>query len=189
MCIVIKDATVCQADVIASLIMSAMDYDCCRYFAGQNHSLDDFRDMMIYLVKREDSQYSYRNTLVALDGNIIVGACVSYDGALLHQKREVFVNAAREAFGIDYSNMDDETEAGELYVDSLAVDEEYRHQGIATKLLNATRRKASMLHIPHLGLLVDKENPKAEQLYMHVGFKYKNDSAWGGHPMKHLVCE
>ena len=37
------------------------------------------------------------------------------------------------------------------------------------------------------GLLVDKGNPKAEKLYIRVGFEYSNDATWGGHPMKHLV--
>ncbi len=37
------------------------------------------------------------------------------------------------------------------------------------------------------GLLIDKGNPNAERLYLHVGFEYANDSSWGGHPMRHLV--
>ena len=39
------------------------------------------------LVEREDSQYSYRKTLVAMDADRVVGISVSYDGGLLHELR------------------------------------------------------------------------------------------------------
>ena len=83
--------------------------------------------------------------------------------------------------------LDDETQAGELYLDSLAVLPAYRRQGIAQRLLIATRERAHLLHLPRVGLLVDKGNPDGEALYTKVGFVYLNDNLWGGHAMKHLV--
>ena len=83
--------------------------------------------------------------------------------------------------------MDDETQAGELYLDSLAVLPEYRRQKIASRLLRATKDRANNMGLPCVGLLVDKDNPTGEALYASVGFRYMNDNRWGGHPMKHLV--
>ena len=207
----IQEATKSQAAEIASLIMTAMTDDCCLYFCGEGYGLEDlasgracsrsaeqaslrrsrllaaFRKMMTMLVEREDSQYSYRNTLVAMDGDKVVGISVSYDGGRLHELRRAFIEAAKEHIGKDHSGMDDETQAGELYLDSLAVLPEYRRQGIAKKLLLATKERANGLGLPCVGLLVDKDNPVGEALYTSVGFQYKNDSQWGGHPMKHLV--
>ena len=60
----IREATKNQAAEIASLIMMAMTDDCCLYFCGDSYGLEDFRQMMTMLVEREDSQYSYKNTLV-----------------------------------------------------------------------------------------------------------------------------
>ena len=40
--IIIANAQPHQASDIASLIMLAMNHDCCRYFAGPNHTLNDF---------------------------------------------------------------------------------------------------------------------------------------------------
>ena len=104
----IREATKNQAAEIASLIMTAMTDDCCLYFCGEGDGLEDlasgracshsaeqaslrrsrllaaFRMMMTMLVEREDSQYSYRNTLVAMDADRVVGISVSYDGGLLH---------------------------------------------------------------------------------------------------------
>ena len=183
----IKDARKEQAADIARLIMMAMTDDCCLHFCGVGHGLDDFLRMMILLVERDDSQYSYRNTLVAMHEEQVVGIAVSYDGARLHTLRRAFIQAARTYIGKDHSDIDDETQAGELYLDSLAVVPNYRRQGIAQRLLMATKEKADRMRLPCVGLLVDKGNPSAERLYASVGFRYANDSSWGGHPMKHLV--
>ena len=172
----IQEATKNQAAGIASLIMTAMTDDCCLYFCGEDYGLEDFRRMMTMLVEREDSQYSYKNTLVAMDGNKVVGISVSYDGGRLHELRRAFIKAAMEYIGKDHSGMDDETQAGELYLDSLAVLPEYRCQGIARKLLLATKKRANRLGLPCVGLLVDKGNPVGEALYTSVGFQYLNDN-------------
>ena len=176
-----------QALSIARLIMQAMNYDCCRYFAGPDHTLDDFERVMTELVLSDNSQYSYKNTLVALDADGgLCGACVSYDGGRLHELRRAFIEAAKANFGRDFSGIGDETQAGELYLDSIAVNESCRGKGVATALLQATIDKGRALGLPAVGLLVDKGNPKAEQLYLRVGFNYVGDNSWGGHEMKHL---
>ena len=185
--VTIKKATRAQAQDIARLIMVAMTDDCCLHFCGEGYGLEDFLRLMTRLVEREDSQYSYRNTYVACDDEKVVGIAVSYDGAKLHELRRPFLELGKECIGKDNSGMDDETQAGELYLDSLAVLPEYRRQGIAKCLIKATKGRADELGIPYVGLLVDKGNPVGESLYTSVGFRYSNDSQWGGHEMKHLI--
>lgn len=183
----IREATKNQAGEIASLIMMAMTDDCCLYFCGNGYGLEDFRKMMTMLVEREDSQYSYKNTLVAFDRGNVVDISVSYDGGKLHQLRRAFIESAKEYIGKDHTGMYDETQAGELYLDSLAVLLEYRRRGIAKQLIEATKAKADSMGLPCVGLLVDRGNPSGETLYSSVGFRYVNDNMWGGHPMKHLT--
>lgn len=183
----IDQATPDMASHIASLIMEAMNPQCCQNFAGPQHTLVDFHRMMTRLVEMEDSQYSYRNTLVATNNEgILVGILVGYDGAKLKTLRARFIQEAIVSFGIDYSGMDAETEAGEFYIDSLAVSSNYRGKGVARQLLQAAIERARELGISKVGLLCDKGNPNAERLYAHVGFVYVNDTTWGGHAMKHL---
>ncbi len=184
--ITIQSAIREQAESIAQLIMTAMTDECCLFFVGENQTLDDFKQAMICLVNDEQSQYSYTNTLVALHNNDVVGICVSYDGKDLRFLRSKFIEMAKVRFNRDFADMNDETQEGELYVDSLAVKKSFREKGIAQKLLKATIEKARNLHINHVGLLVDCNNPLAEKLYSKVGFQYVNDSSWGGHSMKHL---
>ena len=182
----IREATKNQAAEIADLIMIAMTDECCQYFCGEGYGLDDFRKMMISLVEADVSQYSYKNTLVAMDGKKVVGVAVSYDGGRLRKLRRAFIAAAKEYLGKNHTGMDDETQSGELYLDSLAVLPEYRRQGIAKKLVMTTKKRADRMHL-RLGLLVDQDNPEGEAFYTSVGFQYKGDSQWGGHPMKHLI--
>jgi len=178
-----------EARAIARLIMEAMSPECCQYIAGPAHTLACFEDAMTRLVAREDSQYSYQNTLVAIAGEEVIGIATSYDGKDLHTLRKAFIEEALRSFSIDYSGMTDETQAGELYLDSLAVDARFRHQGIATALLRATMEKARRLRLPAVGLLVDRGNPTAERLYRSLGFHSAGPATWASHPMLHLVCE
>ncbi len=167
--------------------MMAMTDECCLHFCGQGYGLNEFFGMMVSLVEREDTQYSYKNTLVAMADEKLVGIAVSYDGGRLHELRRAFIQEAKVQIGQDHSGMDDETQAGELYLDSLAVLPEYRRLGIAQRLIKATKDKADKMGLSCVGLLVDKGNPPGEALYASVGFSYANDTCWGGHPMKHMV--
>ena len=181
---------------IARLIISAMTDDCCQFLVGPGHTLEDFHNTMLRLVLMDDSQYSWRNAFVAVDeeateGNVeyapVAGAIVGYNGADLHRLRRRFQEEALRQLQMDYSQMDDETEAGEFYLDSLAIYPEYRRRGIARQLLQRASEHAASLNLP-AALLVDKGNPNAERLYRSVGFEYCNDAMWGGHEMRHLRC-
>ncbi len=189
--IIIKCAAVAHSADIARLIMLAMSDDCCRYLAGEGHTLDDFLRMMERLVRMDDSQYSWRNALVALDGDgSVAGACVAYDGADLHRLRQRFFEAASECLQRDFTGIADETFPGEYYIDSLAVYPQYRRRGIAAALLKAMSQRAFAIGLP-AALLVDKQNPNAERLYSSLGFRRVSDAVWGGHEMRrmHLTPE
>lgn len=182
----ITQASKAQAGDIARLITMAMTDDCCQYLAGPDHTVDDFRRLITLLAEDDDTQYSWRHTLVALDDEgRVAGICVAYPGADLHRLRRAFIDGARRLLGQDHSHMADETGPGELYIDSLAVYPEYRGQGIASLLLSATVERAHAAGLP-AGLLVDKGNPRAARLYASLGFKAVGEATWGGHPMTHM---
>lgn len=188
--ITVRQARPSDANQVATLTIMAMTEDCCLYFCGDKHDINDFHRVMTELVKRNDSQYSHLNVLCAVDsGDNVVGICTSYDGGKLRQLRKAFIDTAMKEWGMDHSDMPDETEAGELYIDSLAVKPECRGKGIATLLLRSTFDKADAMGIGRTGLLVDTGNPHAEALYTRVGFKCVGTNSWGGHPMRHLVFE
>ena len=91
---IVRAARADEAEVIATLIMEAMNHECCQWFAGPDHTLSDFHRLMTELVRRTDSQYSYLNTSVAVISSQVVGICITYDGGKLHQLRRAFVEAS-----------------------------------------------------------------------------------------------
>lgn len=176
-----------DAPQIAALIILAMTDECCRHFYGESHTAEDFYRLMTGLASRSDTQYSYSNTICAVSSEgQVVGISVSYDGTRLKQLRQVFIDEVKKLFGRDFSNMPEETAAGELYLDSLAVAPAYQGKGIAKRLIMATAEKAKRMGVGPVGLLVDTGNPKAELLYNKVGFRQVGVNKWGGHDMKHM---
>lgn len=176
-----------EAQAVSLLIMEAMNRECCKSFLGPGRTLEHFQGMLQELVKCRHSQYSYSNIQAAkTDQGEIVGVLISYDGSALHSLRLAFQRLAKTWLNRDFSTMIDETHAGELYLDSLAVREDYRHRGIATRLLALAIEKARRQGLPRVGLLVDSGNPNAQRLYLSLGFQYVNDAVWGSHPMRHL---
>ena len=132
-------------------------------------------DTLIDVCAQPDTNYSYTNTLVAeLDGEI-AGIMIAVDGQNYRVQRERMYPQLKsmfdEAFGRGWEDMEDEAQAGEFYVDSLAVFPPYRHKGIGTSLLLYAIKRAKELTIPLTTLAVEPMNP-AKILYQELGFRY-----------------
>ncbi len=167
----IIEARKTDSSAIARAIMMAVGSDICKDLAGEDHTLADVELLFTRLAEREDTQYSYLNALVALDDDgAPIGVCVGYDGAGLYEMRERFFALAKEILDKDYSDVDDETDASEFYIDTLAVLPKHRGKGVATALLKAMVERARKIGKP-AGLLVDKQNSTAAGLYDKVGFR------------------
>lgn len=179
----IREATKGDSRLIAEVIAMAIGFDLAEDYAGSK----DVIKVMSEAAEREDSQYSYRNALIAEAGGRPVGAIVGYDGAKLKELRDGSLAVIRK-YHPDVEIKEDETEQGEFYLDSLGVLPEYRGKGIATTLINSMIDKASAQGHKRFGLLVDPENPNAERLYKSLGFKYVGERPFFGHMMKHLVA-
>ena len=98
--ITIREAEPRDAKQIARIITMAFHPDLCENMSGGNGT-DVIFDLMQRLALREDSQYSYRNTLVCeVDGNVAGGAC-GYDGKDLKRLREaLFADLGIRATGL-----------------------------------------------------------------------------------------
>ena len=182
----IRQAVPSDAPLIAELIMTALGQDLCLFLQGPDHTREQLHQLFTLMSCRDDTQYSYRNALLAEQGGQVAGLALSYDGSLLPELRPVFIQAMREHFGRELELVD-ETQAGELYLDSFAVREPFRKQGIGSALLRATLRKTRLLHLPELGLLVDIDNIRAQRVYAAAGFKQRDSRPFGNHYMYHLT--
>lgn len=170
-----------DAPLIAKVVALAIGEEGTIHYCGDNH-----QKILEEIARLEDSQYSYRNAIVAEVKGKPAGAAVAYDGADLYKLRDVTLKFIFEHTGKTH-NIEDETDASEVYLDSIAVLPEYRSLGIGKKLLLALKEMARDKYGKDLGLLVDFENPDAERLYTSVGFKRMNVKDFLGHKMWHLV--
>ena len=173
--ITIRKATLADAPFVGLAVLMALHYD-------ETHPM---YNIFVELAGREDSQYSYRNALIAEVGGEAVGAIVGYDGCRLHELREPLQRMVREQHGREL-DIEDETSAGEFYLDSLAVLPGYRGLGIGGSLLARARDTAFDAGFERVGLLVDVENPRAEALYSSLGFERVNPTTFLGHAMWHM---
>ena len=171
----IRCATADDAPLVAKVVLMALHYD-------ESHPL---YGIFQELAARTDAQYSYCNALVAEVDGVVAGAIVGYDGAKLYELREPLKALIKERQGREL-DIEDETSAGEFYIDSLAVLPQFRGCGVGRALLNAAAERAFSMGFERVGLIVDFDNPRAEKLYSSLGFVRVNPTTFLGHDMWHM---
>lgn len=177
-----------DAPAIAEAIMMAVGPEICLEFAGSAERMPLVKETFTCLAARDDSQYSYRNSFVALDDDGEVAAVViSYDGEELAHLRRAFIAVANRVMGYNMKEEDfhDETSPDEVYLDTIAVFEPHRGKGIAHRLIDMVVDKAAAIGKP-VGLLVDYDNPNARALYVECGFKSVGERPFASTMMEHM---
>lgn len=173
--ITIRDATSEDYKLIAEVVCMAVGHD-------TSHPI---YPVFEELAQRDHSQYSWHNTLIAEVGGNAAGAIVGYDGAMLEALREPIYPLLEKHLG-EVLPIEDETEAGEFYLDSLGTLPEYRGRGIGAALIRAMSHRAFEEGHRRVGLIVDYDNPRAEKLYTSLGFQRVGHKKFFGHDMHHL---
>jgi ribosomal protein S18 acetylase RimI-like enzyme len=180
---IIRKATKADCEHISSCLMLAME-EIFYNFTGQNN-YKVTRDLMLHFVMTENNQYSYQNCLVAeLEGKVIA-AVNCYDGADLIRLRQPVMDYIRANFNPNF-NPENETQEGEIYIDSLGVDPRWQGKGIASKLLKHIIEQQVEANGKTLGLIVEAGNENARSLYLKLGFTYAGMKPLAGKEFDHL---
>lgn len=180
--IIIREATPKDASFIAQVVaMAIRDEETLCNYCGK-----DYLKVLAEVAAATATQYSYQNALVAEtpEGELL-GGVVGYDGALLNALRTGTWNIIKKHTS-NVPTMTDETSVGEFYLDSLAVMPAYRGHGVGEKLILKLTEKAFAEGHKKVGLIVDKDNPRAEALYANIGFERVGERDFFGHQMYHL---
>lgn len=180
---IVRKATPADSASIAPLLLLAME-EIVYKFIGRNDRLEA-EAFLLYFVEKANNQYSWQNCWVAKAEGEVVAAVNVYDGSKLPMLREPVLEHIKQRYNT-HVTPEDETSAGEYYIDSLGVHPACRCRGIGTKILTYL-----IEHYVHqqrcvLGLLVDEENPAAKKLYLRLGFKRVGRKTLLGKKMEHL---
>lgn len=179
--IVIRPAVSADAATIAEVIAMAIGDE-----AGlRNYCGEEYITVLREIARREATQYSWQNALIAELNGVVAGAVVGYDGAQLYTLREGTFATINE-FVERTQTIVDETSAGEYYLDSVGVLPQYRGMGVGRALVSAFCDKAFAEGHQRVGLIVDFENPDAERLYTSLGFRRIGTRPFFTHQMWHL---
>jgi ribosomal protein S18 acetylase RimI-like enzyme len=179
----IRKASAADADEMVELMMLAMGDLPFKFIASADQSIAF--SLLKQFVLKEGNQYSLSNTFVYVLNEKVVGAINAYDGGSIELLRKPFFDYIRETFHHGVFDMDVESEAGEYYIDTLAVNPSYQGKGIGKDLINAVIAHAQLLGFDKVGLLVS--NPDAKRLYEKLGFKKVGYRYLLGNKHEHLV--
>lgn len=179
--ITIRSARVEDAATIARAVAMAIgDKEVLRAYCG-----DDYMAVLTQIAATKGTQYSWQYALVAEVDGTAAGAVVGYDGDDLQLLREGTFAIVRQLTG-RIPNIDNETEGGEYYLDSVGVLPEFRGLNVGRTLVREFCNKVFATQLNCVGLIVDSNNPQAEKLYTSLGFERVGTRLFFGHQMWHL---
>ena len=179
--IILRPAKREDSPMIAKAVAMAIgDEVALRSYCGE-----DYISVLTAISLEDATQYSWRNAIVAEYADKVVGVVVGYDGARLKELRDGTFVILQEYIG-RVPTLTDETEAGEYYLDSIAVFPEFQGLGVGTALINAFCSRAFFEGAECVGLIVDIDNQDAEKLYATQGFERVGERSFFGHQMWHL---
>lgn len=180
---VIRKAKIEDSKIIAEYMMLAMK-DIVYRFIGEN-SMVRATQVLEYLISKEATQYSYENCWVVESNEKVIAVANIYDGAKLQELRKPVAEVIKSMFNRDFSP-EDETEAGEFYIDCVGVNPGEQGIGIGSKIFEFLIDEYVYKNHKTLGLLVDKDNSDAKRLYLKLGFMIIGEKILTGKRMDHL---
>lgn len=172
--------------VIKDHLFLAME-DLAYYMIGQkDQALGKrlFQDMLML----PKSQYSYTNCYVLEIGNQVVASINIYDGAQLEELRKPVLHYLKQEYQREIQP-EDETQAGEMYIDTFGVDPFMQGKGLGSTILQQVIQLIVHEQGKTLGLLVDDDNPKAKRLYERLGFTVVGRKTLMGHQLDHMQIQ
>lgn len=180
---IIRPAQKEDAVQIAELMNLAM-LEITYQFIGEE-DLAKANAFLAHFIAIENNQYSYQNIFVAEEDGVMLGQISLYNGAELKKLRQPIWDKIKADRNVDYW-AEDETQTGEIYLDTIAVSPLAQGKGIGKQLLQFAIEEFVTKQNKVIGLLVDKDNPNAKRLYEKVGFKVVNDIHIFGKEMEHM---
>ena len=181
----IKSAQKQDAKICIKLLNLAME-DIAYKLSGYDDPVKS-DEILEKFFKSETNRLSYKNVYVyRRDEQIIAAMCAYFGGDAWQFDREISQHL--KALGKD-AEVEKECFDDEFYIDSIAVDEKFRRQGLAKELILHSFAKAKELGHKKVSLIVDINKPKIRKFYESLGFKFNTKKIINLHEYDHMIKE
>ena len=181
----IKNAQKQAAKICIKVLNLAME-DIAYKLSGYDDPLKS-DEILEKFFKSETNRLSYKNVYVYKRDDVIIAAmCAYFGGDAWQLDREISQHL--KALGKD-AKIEKECFDDEFYIDSIAVDEKFRGQGLAKELILHSFAKAKELGHKKVSLIVDINKPKVRKFYESLGFKFNTKKIINLHEYDHMIKE
>ena len=179
----IKNAQKQDAKICIKLLNLAME-DIAYKLSGYDDPVKS-DEILEKFFKSETNRLSYKNVYVYKRDDVIIAAMCAYFGGdawLLDREISQHLKALGKDAQIEKECFDDE-----FYIDSIAVDEKFRRQGLAKELILHSFARAKELGHKKVSLIVDINKPKVRKFYESLGFKFNTKKIINLHEYDHMI--
>ena len=181
----IKNAQKQDAKICIKLLNLAME-DIAYKLSGYDDPVKS-DEILEKFFKSETNRLSYKNVYVyKRDEQIIAAMCAYFGGDAWQLDSEISQHL--KALGKD-AQIEKECFDDEFYIDSIAVDEKFRGQGLAKELILHSFARAKELGHKKVSLIVDVNKPKVRKFYESLGFKFNVKKIVNLHEYDHMIKE
>ena len=181
----IKNAQKQDAKICIKLLNLAME-DIAYKLSGYDDPVKS-DEILEKFFESETNRLSYKNVYVYKRDDVIIAAmCAYFGGDAWQLDREISQHL--KVLGKD-AQIEKECFDDEFYIDSIAVDEKFRRQGLAKELILHSFAKAKELGHKKVSLIVDINKPKVRKFYESLGFKFNTKKIINLHEYDHMIKE
>ena len=181
----IKNAQKQDAKICIKLLNLAMEDIAYKLSGYDDPAKSD--EILEKFFKSETNRLSYKNVYIYKRDDVIIAAMCAYFGGDAWQL-DSEISQHLKALGKD-AQIEKECFDDEFYIDSIAVDEKFRGQGLAKELILHSFAKAKELGYKKVSLIVDVNKPKVRKFYESLGFKFNTKKIINLHEYDHMIKE
>ncbi|MDE5871849.1 MAG: GNAT family N-acetyltransferase [Muribaculaceae bacterium] len=175
---IIRKAIASDTDFVAKTVLTALDMDTSDLEWVRKSCADP------------KSMYSWTKALIAEEEGKPIGCIISYRGDDYLPIREYTWSRLWE--GVDPEVIRKsaiEAYPGEYYLDSLAVEPEYRGHGLGKCLMQTAMEHGASLGYRRFALLVAVEKTRLKEYYASLGFREAGEVNFFGHQYYRMLKE
>ena len=144
------------------------------------------QQIVAHNLENDHGSHTYKNAIVAETENRVVGMALSFP-ALFHkitaEMRQYFPENRLDHLSDFYAARVDDS----FFLDALCVDQRLRRNGVGSRLISLTKKKAKQSGFEVLSLIVFADNTKALTVYHQHGFEVQAPVELNSH--KHIPHE